>query len=48
MHFKATITEKGVRYFNCPLCDKPDMTDRDDAMDLYQELFVHLVHNYVN
>lgn len=42
-HFRVTITEKGVKHFNCPSCDQPDMTNRDDAQDLYQELFVHLV-----
>lgn len=41
--FKVVITEKGVKHFNCPQCDLPDMTNRDDAQDLYQELFVHLV-----
>lgn len=42
-HFDVVIREKGVKHFNCPICDQPDMTNRDDAQDLYQELFVQMV-----
>lgn len=42
-HFAVIIKEKGVKHFNCPTCDQPDMANRDDAQDLYQELFVQLV-----
>ena len=42
-HFSIAIKEKTVKHFNCPICDLPDMTNRDGAQDLYQEMFVHLV-----
>jgi E3 ubiquitin-protein ligase RNF31 len=46
-HFRVIISEQGVKHFNCPMCKEPDMTNRDDAADLYQELFVHLIHEHV-
>ena len=45
MHFEVVISEKGVKHFNCPICDLPDMTNRDGSQDRYQMLFVHLVNS---
>ncbi len=40
-HFKITIQEKTVKHFNCPVCGKPDLSER--GQDIYLELFVHMV-----
>ena len=42
-HFTLTIKEKTVKHFNCPLCGKPDLANRDMSQGVYLELFVNMV-----
>jgi hypothetical protein len=39
------IQEQGVKYFNCPICLKPDMSNNDDIeeMYMYELLFANMV-----
>ena len=43
-HFNMTIKEKSVKHFNCPFCDKPDLSN--EAQDMNIELFVAMVCSY--
>ena len=42
-HFQIVIQEQGVRYFNCPICKKPDMSNKDDVQEMYELLFLNMV-----
>ena len=37
------IQEMGVKHFNCPICQKPDMSNKDDIQEMYELLFVNMV-----
>jgi hypothetical protein len=39
-HFQIVIQEQGVKYFNCPMCRKPDMSNMDGT---YELLFAYMV-----
>ena len=43
-HFQIVILEQGVKHFNCPICQKPDMSNKNDNIpEMYQVLFVSMV-----
>lgn len=42
-NFTITIKEKSVKHFNCPLCNEPDLANRDMMQAVYLELFVGMV-----
>jgi hypothetical protein len=41
-NYEVAIKEKGVKHFNCLLCQLPDM-DKDATEGLYMEIFVAMV-----
>ena len=41
-NFHIVIKEKQVKHFNCPVCRKPDMSNRD-IPDAYGMIFVSMV-----
>ena len=41
--FEMVILEQGVKHFNCPICQKPDMSNKDDIQEMYELLFVNMV-----
>lgn len=41
--FQVVIKEQGVKHFNCPMCQKPDMSNKDDIQEMYELLFVNMV-----
>jgi hypothetical protein len=41
--FEVVINEQGVKHFNCPICHKPDMANKDDIQEMYEVLFVNMV-----
>jgi hypothetical protein len=43
MQFQMVIQEQGVKHFNCPICEKPDMSNKDDVQGMYELLFVNMV-----
>ena len=32
-----------MKHFNCPMCQKPDMSNKDDIQEMYELLFVNMV-----
>ena len=43
------IQEQGVKHFNCPICNKPDMINKENTPEMYEVLFVNLVsENLIN
>ena len=41
--FDMVIQEQQVKHFNCPICQKPDMSNKDDIQEMYELLFVNMV-----
>ena len=37
------IKEKQVKHFNCPMCKKPDLSNKDDTQEMYELIFVSMV-----
>lgn len=46
-HFEITIREKGVKHFNCPNCQLPNMVEKEATEGLYIDLFVAMVRKCI-
>jgi len=47
-HFSVIVGEKSIKYFNCPVCEEPNMLSETIDMDLYLQMFSGLIQAHMS
>ena len=47
-HYSIVLGVRSIKYFNCPLCEEPDMSSETIDLDSYLLLFIGLIQAHMS